>query len=405
MELTVLAIVVGVAVAIFVWGRKSRDSEVLRLGDTNRSLYNNLDAVRRDLEAAKKQHATMEAQMREAKLINERLYAFGREQIKGIRADGALLPSLVRWADSMRDHFDSLRELHALQHYASAPAAKERVKESAARARAAERARDELQNRLDLYEAQAPWLTEYADCTVEEILAGLKLEQDLAATGERDEDPATVFLSAGEWSSLEPTARSQLALDRFLDRTRARSAWAAGIEYERYIGYGYESDGWMVDYHGATQGKADLGIDLICTKGSSVHVVQCKRLSPEKGIPVRENTVGQIFGSTQFLAFERKLPAQAVTPVVVTTFQLSSQARRFASALGVLVRENVPLQAYPRIKCNISRRDGARIYHLPFDQQYDRTVVTTSEGERYVSTVAEAELAGFRRAFRWRGGS
>jgi len=46
-------------------------------------------------------------------------------------------------------------------------------------------------------------------------------------------------------------------------------------------------------------------------------------------------------------------------------------------------------------------RDGAKIYHLPFDQQYDRTKIISDKGEKYVYTVAEAEKAGFRRAWRW----
>lgn len=61
----------------------------------------------------------------------------------------------------------------------------------------------------------------------------------------------------------------------------------------------------------------------------------------------------------------------------------------------------MPLADYPRIKCNISR-GGERIYHLPFDQQYDTTVITPSTGELWAQTVAEAETAGFRRAWRWR---
>jgi hypothetical protein len=53
-------------------------------------------------------------------------------------------------------------------------------------------------------------------------------------------------------------------------------------------------------------------------------------------------------------------------------------------------------------KCHIAR-DGERIYHLPFDQQYDRTVIEADRGECYASTVADAERAGFRRAWRWHG--
>ena len=55
---------------------------------------------------------------------------------------------------------------------------------------------------------------------------------------------------------------------------------------------------------------------------------------------------------------------------------------------------------YPQIKCNVSK-DGERIYHLPFDQQYDATVIEKDKGECYVSTVQEAEKLGFRHAMRY----
>ncbi len=76
----------------------------------------------------------------------------------------------------------------------------------------------------------------------------------------------------------------------------------------------------------------------------------------------------------------------------------------FAEVLGVKYREGVPLERYPCIKCNISTGNGGRIYHLPFDQQYDATRVDPERGERYALTVVEAEKAGFRKAFRWFGG-
>ncbi|MFA6944293.1 MAG: hypothetical protein WC220_00200, partial [Pedobacter sp.] len=58
-------------------------------------------------------------------------------------------------------------------------------------------------------------------------------------------------------------------------------------------------------------------------------------------------------------------------------------------------------EKYPVIKCNIAS-DGEKIYHLPFDQQYDKTLIKNN-GEFYAATVREAENKGFRRAFRWRG--
>ena len=53
------------------------------------------------------------------------------------------------------------------------------------------------------------------------------------------------------------------------------------------------------------------------------------------------------------------------------------------------------------IKCNINEKNNGKIYHLPFDQQYDNVKID-KEGEFFAMTVQEAEEAGFRRAKRWR---
>ena len=95
-------------------------------------------------------------------------------------------------------------------------------------------------------------------------------------------------------------------------------------------------------------------------------------------------------------------PAKTVSGTFTTTTTLSERARQFAAQLDIHVEEDVPLADYPRIKCNIGR-DGQRIYHLPFDQQYDTTIIEPEKGERWVATVAEAEALGFRRAWRWKG--
>lgn len=91
-----------------------------------------------------------------------------------------------------------------------------------------------------------------------------------------------------------------------------------------------------------------------------------------------------------------------IIPVFVTTTKFSNTARKFANSLNVLLM-TVPLEDYPMIKCNINRNTGERIYHLPFDQQYDKCIINPAEGEFYAKTVKEAEENGFRRAMRWRG--
>ena len=52
------------------------------------------------------------------------------------------------------------------------------------------------------------------------------------------------------------------------------------------------------------------------------------------------------------------------------------------------------------IKGNISHNSGRRIYHMPGDRDYERTRISTSRGERYFCTEAEARAAGWRRAGR-----
>ena len=50
-----------------------------------------------------------------------------------------------------------------------------------------------------------------------------------------------------------------------------------------------------------------------------------------------------------------------------------------------------------RIKGNIGR-DGARIYHVPGGQYYERTRISSSKGERWFCSEAEARSAGWRKS-------
>jgi len=52
-----------------------------------------------------------------------------------------------------------------------------------------------------------------------------------------------------------------------------------------------------------------------------------------------------------------------------------------------------------RIKGNISSK-GARIYHVPGGQYYDRTRIRASKGERWFCSETEARAAGWRRSKR-----
>lgn len=342
---------------------------------------------------------------RENELIkaNSKLHEFYATSLERLRTEGAELPSAVRWAITLREHIDQIivNRMEAPPH--PAPSAAKQVKEAKALVRQSQQEAEILRNRLDLYEAQAPWLVEYSGYSVDEIITGLQIEKELRRTFDSGNDPVKLFLTSEELSRLSGAEQNQLALDRYWDSSRKRSAWTAGIQYERYIGYLYEKEGFEVEYHGALRGKEDLGIDLICKKDQRVQAIQCKRLSPFKAIPVRENVIAQIYGAAMFYSMSSGIDPTLVVPVIVTSFELSKEARQFAELLGVTARENLALNKYPCIKCNISERSGERIYHLPFDQQYDSTKIGNVKGEFYAMTVIEAEKAKFRRAFHWSG--
>jgi hypothetical protein len=107
------------------------------------------------------------------------------------------------------------------------------------------------------------------------------------------------------------------------------------------------------------------------------------------------------FGSVVALRIER--PQARVRGTFVTTTSLSKRACEFARQPDIGVQEHFPLADYPGIKCNVARASCERIYHLPFDQQYDATVIEPERGERFVATIAEAEQLGILRRARGAG--
>jgi len=288
-------------------------------------------------------------------------------------------------------------EHKALQLAVKSPPAPQAAKEVrlAGRQRAeAERRAKTAEYILTYYENLFPWLIEFRDEEVEDLLAA-----DIDDAGDDDEqDPARKWLTEAEYKRLSSSEKYQLALDRYWRKKKTR--WEVGRDYERYIGYKYESEGFAVRYQGIVEGFEDLGRDLIATKNGAAEVAQCKYWSKHKTI--HEKHIFQLFGTVT--AYRLDHPTERVTGTFVTSTHLSEKAKQFANMLEIRVEEAAPLEKYPCVKCNVSRRTGEKIYHLPFDQQYDRTIIEEERLERYVSTVAKAEALGFRRAKHWLGG-
>lgn len=289
-----------------------------------------------------------------------------------------------------------------------APKAAEKIREIARARREIEMKLRQAQYIIKYFLSLVPSLEEWIGEEDDELIkAVLSREVDepfftLKAYWFTGQDPARRYLSKEEWEKLPRLEKLQLALERYWN---PKNRFEAGIMYERYIGYLYETNGWDVYYSGIQEGKADLGRDLIAKKGDTTKIIQCKRWSSPRFKIINEKHIFQLFGT----AFQYKLehPEENVIAAFYTTTEVSDLAKKFAEELSriipIEIYANFPLQKYPLVKCNVSRRTGEKIYHLPFDQQYDRTLIEEERNECYVETVAEAERLGYRRAFRWRG--
>jgi hypothetical protein len=296
-------------------------------------------------------------------------------------------------------YFKHLKEANYLETKAH-PAVKaaEEVRRVANQRRIADELYRTIKYQLDYYENLFPWLIEFKEEDIDDLLIETlqKGEKGVSDVDEPD-DVAKRWLTPSEYKVLPSAEKYQMALDRYWGKRKSK--WEIGRDYERYIGYLYEARQFAVYYHGIVEGFADLGRDLICSKNGAVEVVQCKYWSKDKQI--HEKHIFQLYGT--MTAYKIDHPEQDISGSFVTSTNLSERAKKYADYLGIIVKENFPLDKYPCIKCNISRKDGLKIYHLPFDQQYDKTIIEQERNECYVSTVAEAEALGYRRAFRWKG--
>lgn len=262
-------------------------------------------------------------------------------------------------------------------------------------------------NFVAYYENLFPWISEYVGENLDDLITAIKNEKD-----DEEYDPVLKFIPKSEYDSLPESDRNQKALDRYI--ASRKKPWEIGRDYERYIGYIYEQKGYEVEYQGIEKGLEDLGRDLICTKNEKILVIQCKYWASHKII--HEKHINQLFGTavkyyldfkssnknSQILnLFPDSILKGEIGAIFITSTKLSDTAKSFAEVLGIEVIEEKALEKYPIIKCNISN-DGSRIYHLPFDQMYDKTLIK-NKNEFYAFTVKEAESKGFRRAYKWSG--
>ncbi|MDJ0658866.1 MAG: hypothetical protein QNJ42_05185 [Crocosphaera sp.] len=77
------------------------------------------------------------------------------------------------------------------------------------------------------------------------------------------------------------------------------------------------------------------------------------------------------------------------------------------SCLSIVVSQNnlllagsstIPPNPRCNIKGNISVSTGKKLYHVPGQQDYEKTVITTEKGERWFCSEQEAIRAGWTKA-------
>ena len=300
-------------------------------------------------------------------------------------------PTLLEVIQQFEERYD--KEVEDYLRYKKHPSVKsaEVVKEYNRRRRTAEFEEKKTRLIIEYYESLAPFLLEYKN----EI--AVPEQEDILAeyTEEERQDETTLFLTKDEFRKLPTTEKNQLALERYWKRPKSK--WLIGRMYERFVGQLYEAQGYSVEYTGIFKGLEDLGRDLICKKGNEIIIIQCKCWSQFKTI--FEKHIFQFFGTV--FQYQDENAGKKVRAIFYTTTLLSDLARRFAEKLNIELQEGFKMDnSYPCIKCNISGITKEKIYHLPFDQQYDKVKIEPHKGEFYCATVQEAESAGFRRAFR-----
>ena len=255
-----------------------------------------------------------------------------------------------------------------------------------------------IEYQLKTYEQYFPIIEDFKDYILEDDTFLIK--SDGSVSQDEDYDPVQKFLKPEEFKKLPIDRKNQLALDRYLNKTHTKLE--IGRFYERYIGYLYEQEDWIVKFFGIIEGFDDLGRDLVCKKGNEIHIVQTKNWSKYKII--REKYLYQHFATTMHYKLQEKLSKKIkVKPIFYATIDFSDMAKKVSKALNIQIKTEKLKKDYPMIKCNINPSTKEKIYHLPFDQQYDKVIIGNNPGELYVKTVAEATKKGFRRAFRYRG--
>ena len=168
-----------------------------------------------------------------------------------------------------------------------------------------------------------------------------------------------------------------------------------GRQYERYIGYLFEREGYRVTYRGLRAGLKDGGIDLVARLPRQIRLVQCKRWQQ----PVSADVLSRLQGAKERFVWEErqgKSPNSrtGIVAVLITSGVVEPDAKKLANHLGIVLMERIAYQSYPAIKAKRILPNGGK-FLLPFTSGYDRLTMDVRKGDRFFATVREAVAHGF----------
>ena len=396
LEILVIILIIFVCYLIYKLNQKSEECNTLKRN--YKSIHDLYESQQKELFDYRKRCCPLEKlerEINESKAQLTQLEKYKQDLIERmnlyIKSKCESYPHLAGlMADMLTRHYEkSAKYLHNKKH----PAIKEacRINELQEETKEIIKQKKIYEYKLNYLRAVHPNIDDYFDPAFESTS---EAELETVDTTDR----VRLYLDAEEYRQLSTTEKNQLALDRYVQGQKTK--WQIGRDYELYIGYLCEKNGYKVEYTGISKRLEDMGRDLIVYDQLKTYIIQCKNWSQEKEI--HENHIFQLYGSVILYRIEN--PFFDTRAVFVTTTKLSSVAEKIAAVLDIEVKY-VNMGEFPRIKCNIGKTDNGiptKIYHLPFDQQYDRTQII-QKGEFFATTVQEAEDAGFRRAHKWIG--
>ena len=393
-------IVIGVIIFIIVYFYSEKSNKARIEAEHIRKKYDDQRALE-----IEKNKFLYNQQLETNRLLKEKevLESFIAQADKRIELDTDIAGNKKsrKWFAEMKAEFESALDeykarLLEIKKHASKKGA-ETLREVKAEKRELVKKLKYAEYQLKTYEEYFPIIEDIKDYLLEEDFTFISGDAD----GNTSQiDPVQRYLTPDEYKKLPTDIKNQTALNNYLSKKHSKIE--IGRFYERYLGYLYESDGWDVKYVGIIEGFEDLGRDLVCSKKNKIEIVQAKNWS--KFRTIREKHLYQLYATTIHYRIQNEVKKNVeIQPVFCSTIDLSDMAKKVAKELNIDVRKIELKKNYPMIKCNINPTSKEKIYHLPFDQQYDKTIIIKNSGEFYAKDVKEAVSKGFRRAFRYMG--